>query len=152
MKNILKNYWFVPVIIVVAIMINLFFFRFSVVIGSSMEPTLSSGDIALVDLNKDIERNDIVVFKLDKDYLVKRVVGLPGENVQINESVIYINGEPIKDAVNVSMDDYGLAADVIHLKEDEYLVLGDNRNNSRDSREFGAISKEDILGTVVGLR
>lgn len=152
MKNILKNYWFVPVIIAVAIVINLFFFRFSVVIGSSMEPTLSSGDITLVDLNKDIERNDIVVFKHDKNYLVKRVVGLPGENVQIIENVIYINGEPIKDAVNVNMDDYGLAANAIELKEDEYLVLGDNRNNSRDSREFGAISKEDILGTVVGLK
>lgn len=117
-----------------------------------MEPTLSSGDITLVDLNKDIERNDIVVFKHDKNYLVKRVVGLPGENVQIIENVIYINGEPIKDAVNVNMDDYGLAANAIELKEDEYLVLGDNRNNSRDSREFGAISKEDILGTVVGLK
>lgn len=152
MKNILKNYWFVPVIIAVAIVINLFFFRFSVVIGSSMEPTLSSGDITLVDLNKDIERNDIVVFKHDKNYLVKRVVGLPGENVQIIENVIYINGEPIKDAVNVNMDDYGLAANAIELKEYEYLVLGDNRNNSRDSREFGAISKEDILGTVVGLK
>ena len=151
MKNIIKNYWFVPIIIVLIVVVNLFFFRFSIVVGDSMEPTLSNGNVLLVDLRADIERYDIVVFKHEYKYLVKRVIGCPGETVQIMENVIYINGEPIKDSVNVQMDvdKYGLAKEPVTLKENEYFVLGDNRNNSNDSRAFGAINENIILGVAV---
>lgn len=151
MKNIIKNYWFVPIIIVLIVVVNLFFFRFSIVVGDSMEPTLSNGNVLLVDLRADIERYDIVVFKHEGKYLVKRVIGCPGETVQIMENVIYINGEPIKDSVNVQMDidKYGLAKEPVALKENEYFVLGDNRNNSNDSRAFGAINENIILGVAV---
>lgn len=146
LKKLIKNFWFIPVIICFVLMINLCFFRLAFVVGSSMEPTLSNGDIFFIKLTDDVERYDIIVFKYDGNSLIKRVIGCPNETVQIIENMIYINGKPIKDAVNVDMEDYGVASEEITLGDDEYFVLGDNRNDSKDSRIFGPIKKADILG------
>lgn len=146
MKRIVKNFWFVPVIIVLILIANLYFFRLAFVVGSSMEPTFSNGDIFLIELTDNVERYDIAVFEYNGNSLVKRIIGCPNETVQIIENMIYINDEPIKDVVNVEMESYGVASEKITLGEDEYFVLGDNRNDSRDSRMFGPIKKDDILG------
>ena len=129
------------------------------VIGPSMNPTLKDGQIVLV--NKldykfhDIKRYDIVVYsKIDSDayYDIKRVIALPGENIKISSGRIYINDEQIKDCpIQDNIVNSGIAAGGITLGKNEYFVLGDNVNNSEDSRytNVGVISKTEIKGKVV---
>ncbi len=126
-------------------------------VGDSMEATLSSGDTILINKLlyriKSPERNDVIVFKKDGKehsyYSIKRIIGMPGEHVLIAGGKIYIDGVQFEEVVNV--DDIalaGLASDEIILDEDEYFVLGDNRNNSEDSRYFnvGNVFREEIIG------
>lgn len=134
--------------------------------GDSMERTLQNEDNILVEKLSyrfgDPERFDIIVFyhfydddyqdKKDEecyDYYVKRIIGLPGETVQIVEDTIYINGEPLEENYGKDPIDYqGVAAEPFTLGEDEYFVLGDNREVSQDSRyeEVGNISRDQIVG------
>ena len=127
--------------------------------GSSMEPTLSDGDNLIVDKIsyrfRDPRRFDIIVFpfKYKEDtYYIKRIIGLPGETVQIDaEGNIYIDGELLEESYGreiIRADKIGIAAQPILLGEDEYFVMGDNRNNSQDSRTevVGNIRREDIIG------
>lgn len=126
--------------------------------GSSMYPNLSNNDILLLKkYDKSIERFDVVVINYGKTKLVKRVIGLPGETIKISishvgnnaVSKILINGEEIKDPYGYEyMKDAGRAANEIVLGDDEYFVLGDNRNNSTDSRIIGKINKKDIFGVT----
>ena len=127
----------------------------TIVNGSSMEPTLSDGDNLIVDKLSyrfhDPARFDIIVFpQEDGRYFIKRIIGRPGETVQIDEDgFIYINGEKLLESYGREvMRDPGLAKDGIQLGEDEYFVLGDNRNDSLDSRtaEVGLIAKDRIIG------
>lgn len=131
-------------------------FRISVV-GPSMSPTLESGEKILVNRIGyklfDPKRNDLVVFLPNGNekshYYIKRVIALPGDRVQINEGIIYINGEPLEEKVVASaVENPLLAEDEIVIGEDEYFVLGDNRNNSEDSRyaSIGNVKKEHIVG------
>lgn len=140
----------------------------TVVEGSSMNATLSDGDSVLLDKLSyrfsDPERFDIVVFdymyKLDTRY-IKRIIGLPGESVLIQDGYVYIDqhdgngfqkleGDIYGNEV-IDWDKYGLAETSITLGEDEYFVLGDNRNNSHDSRkeDVGNITKDQIVGKAV---
>lgn len=124
--------------------------------GDSMNNTLQSGDSLMVDKLsyrfKDPERFDIVVFKYEHQkntYYIKRIIGLPGETVQIKDGMIYIDGEMITEPYGKEVMQYpGLAVEPVTLEEDEYFVLGDNRNNSSDSRDpsVGNVSKDQIVG------
>lgn len=125
--------------------------------GHSMEDTLDDGDNLIVDKLtyrfRDPVRYDIIVFpyKYKEDtYYIKRIIGLPGEMVQITEEGnILINGEILEESYGREvMKSSGIAADPIILGEDEYFVLGDNRNASADSRDpsVGVISGKDIVG------
>lgn len=127
--------------------------------GSSMEPMLSDGDNLIVDKItyrfKDPERFDIIVFPFkmeEKTYYIKRIIGLPGETVQIDElGNIYINGEILAENYGreiIRPETVGIAGKPIVLGEDEYFVMGDNRNSSMDSRTeiVGNIKREDIIG------
>lgn len=129
----------------------------TVVNGVSMQPTLSDGDNLIVDKLSyrfyDPDRFDIIVFpQEDGRYFIKRIIGLPGENVRIDEDgFIYINGENLQESYGKEvMRDPGLAKDGIQLGADEYFVLGDNRNNSEDSRyaDMGNVKKRNIIGKV----
>ena len=124
-------------------------------VGQSMEPTLASGDRVLT--NRLIynmtspKRGDLVVFKPNGNenshYYIKRVVGLPGEKIQIIDGFIYIDGEVLVEEIKFDKIEFaGTAEDAIKLGEDEFFVLGDNRNASEDSRnaEIGNIKKKDI--------
>ena len=126
-------------------------------VGDSMESTLSSGDTIMINKLlyriKSPKRFDVIVFKKDGKehsyYSIKRIIGLPGEHVLIAGGKIYIDGVMLEDKVNVEdIQLPGLAADEIILDEDEYFVLGDNRNNSEDSRYFnvGNVFREEIIG------
>ena len=127
--------------------------------GSSMEPKLSNEDNLIVDKItyrfSDPERFDIIVFPFkykEKTYYIKRIIGLPGETVQIDQQGnIYIDGEILNENYGkevIQPDHIGLASQPITLGDDEYFVLGDNRNNSTDSRvsQVGNIKRDDIIG------
>lgn len=124
--------------------------------GSSMENTLSHNDNLIVDKItyrfQEPERFDIIVFPFqyqEDTYYIKRIIGMPGETVQIADGNIYIDGEILQESYGHEViRDPGMAAEPIELGEDEYFVMGDNRNESADSRDpsVGAIHREDIIG------
>ena len=127
--------------------------------GASMENTLHNGDNLIVDKLSyrfhDPERFDIIVFPFqfqDNTYYIKRIIGLPGETVQImDDGSIYINGEKLEENYGMEVikpETIGRAAEPIELGDDAYFVMGDNRNNSSDSRTdmVGNIKRENIIG------
>lgn len=125
--------------------------------GMSMENTLYDGDGIIINkLSYRFsvpKRFDVIVFKQSGKehsyYNIKRIIALPGETIQIKEGIIYINGEQVEDIVNVDeMKNFGLAYEALSLEENEYFVLGDNRNNSEDSRfaSVGMIRRDEIIG------
>ena len=146
-------------IIVVIIILFLILYVVSVtqVVGSSMYPTLEDGEVLI--LNKfqyrffDIKRGDIVSLDYeDTKYLIKRIIGLPGETVKIVDNELYINDKIYEEEYlsdDLQYDEFSLT-DLGYSKipENMYLVLGDNRENSLDSREIGLIKKEDINGKI----
>ena len=127
--------------------------------GESMETTLSDGDNLIVDKItyrfSDPQRFDFIVFPFQYQtdtYYIKRIIGLPGETVQIDEEGnIYINGEILSESYGrevIRPENIGIAASPVVLGEDEYFVMGDNRNNSSDSRTqiVGNVHRDDIIG------
>ena len=125
--------------------------------GSSMEYTLSDGDNLIVDKISyrfyEPERFDIIVFPFQQEedtYYIKRIIGLPGETVQVGEDgTILINGMELEESYGREViQEPGAAAEPLTLREGEYFVLGDNRNASSDSRDpsVGMIQREDIVG------
>ena len=146
-------------IVVVAVMFLVVKFvgQRTVVLGSSMEPTLQDGDNLITDKITyrliEPKRFDIVVFPYKENtskLLIKRIIGMPGEKVQIKNGKVYINDTELKDDVygNALMVDEGIVGDPVVLAADEYFVLGDNRNHSQDSRfaSVGNIHRDDIIG------
>ena len=126
------------------------------VVGHSMEPTLSDGDNLIVDKLsyrfRDPERYDIIVFPYqhaENTYYIKRIIGLPGETVQVIDGYMYINGKKLDEHYGAEvMEDPGIAAEPIKLGDDEYFVLGDNRNHSSDSRvtSVGVLTRDMLIG------
>ena len=126
---------------------------------SSMDPTFQAGNKVLINRTSyvigRVKRGDLIAYsnseRTDASVHVKRVVGLPGETIQIRDGLILINGQTyIEDRDVAAITFGGLAEAGITLGADEYFVLGDNRNNSEDSRytDVGNIKKSDILGKV----
>ena len=135
------------IIIIVVILVRTFIATPVRVNGSSMYPTLKGNEIMLLNKLGHINRFDIVVLKIDgrEDNLIKRIIGLPGETVEIKDNEIYINDKKIEDKYG-----YGVTynIDKVTLKKDEYFIHGDNRKISLDSRVFGTIHKDEIKGTT----
>lgn len=153
-KNLIAFGICVVIAIVIALIITNFVASHTKVEGNSMESTLENGDDIIVQkfsyLTNNPERYDIIVFRESESVnYIKRVIALPGETIQITEGKIYINERAIFDAYgNAKMEDGGIAEKPIKLGQDEYFVLGDNRNASKDSRDkaVGVIKRDQIIG------
>lgn len=146
--KVLKEVYPYIIIIVVIVLIRTFIITPVLVDGNSMKKTLNNGDVLLLYKLGEINRYDVVVLneKIDDEVIIKRVFGLPGDTIEIKNDKIYINDEKIEDDYG-----YGETSDYakITLAEDEYFLLGDNRLISKDSRSFGTIKKDDIMGKTI---
>lgn len=160
MKEIIKELagWLLYIVLIIAFtwIVVTFVGQRTEVSGSSMETTLSDKDQLIVDKMtyrfRDPKRYDIVVFPYqyqDNTYYIKRIIGLPGETVQILSGMVYIDGMRLDEHYgNEMMENPGIAEEPLTLDENEYFVLGDNRNNSSDSRasDVGLIHRKDLIG------
>ena len=154
MKKFIKELIPYVIIVLVVVLIRSFLVTPVIVSGDSMVPTLKDKELLL--LNKinyrlnDIQRFDIVVIKLDNKEIIKRVIGLPGEEVLYRNNTLYIDGHELDNEYDFETDDFSLKTicNCTRIPKDKYLVLGDNRSVSADSRIMGLIDREDIEGSV----
>lgn len=154
--KVLKEILSYVIIIAVVVVIRIFIVSPVRVDGNSMYPTLKNNDILISKkFDKSIDRFDLAIIKYKNEKIVKRIIGLPGEKIRISVtkvgpnfvSRIIINGETLEENYGYeSINDAGIASSEILLGDDEYFVLGDNRNNSLDSRFIGVIKKNKICG------
>ncbi len=146
----------IPYIIIVLVVLTIRAFLVTPVYvsGTSMSPTLNDGEILILNkLNKNYKRFDIVVIDYKNDNfnerLIKRVIGLPKDKIRYANGKLYVNNEVVEDKFSYFTDDFNMSLfDTLEIPEDKYLVLGDNRVESLDSRRLGLIDKKDIKGTV----
>lgn len=147
MKKLLKEICPYLIIIIVVILIRTFIATPVRVDGDSMVNTLHDGEILILNKLSKIKRYDIVVlYEEQDDNIIKRVYGLPGETIRIENNKIYINGKVIEDKFAFGKTSF---VSDITLKDDEYFVLGDNREISKDSRILGPINNKNIKGVTV---
>ncbi len=156
-KEVFTWAWEIAIAVLVTLVFMYFFGFHTNVVGQSMLETLKDGDGILVNRFvykiKQPSANDVIVFlpngNENSHYYVKRVIGVPGDTVQIKNGAVYVNGKMFEETTDVSaIENAELAAQEIVVGEDEYFVLGDNRNNSEDSRyaNIGNVKKEYIEG------
>lgn len=125
--------------------------RFCTVDGHSMDNTLFDGEQLVLNPSAKPGFGDIIVFNYDNSYLIKRVIGMPGDTVTVVKGVLYVN--------NIKYEESYLSPDltstfqdssfVVTVGDGEYFVMGDNRDNSRDGRSFGCITKDSIIGVAI---
>lgn len=160
-KKFLKSaiLWMIEILFVIlaAYLIIEYALEKTTMTGNSMSGALEDGDKIIINKlaywKKNPERYDVIVFKQSnsehKYYNIKRVIGIPGDTIEIADGYIYINGEKLEEEIETEpMQLSGLAQKPILLQENEYFVLGDNRNQSEDSRfaNIGIVVKNDIIG------
>lgn len=156
MKEIIKELYPYIIIILVVVLVRSFIITPVIVSGNSMKPNLNDGELLLVRKigynEKTIKRFDIVVIKKDKEEIIKRVIGLPGEHISYKNNKLYVNNKLVtEDYTHLDTKDFNLEeiCTCSTIPEGKYLVLGDNRPISKDSRSIGLIDEKDIIGKSV---
>lgn len=155
-KEIIGTVLYVAAVMCVIMLFIQFVAQRTCVDGSSMNDTLQDGDNLMVDKLSyrftEPERYDIIVFPYEhkaNTYYIKRIIGMPGETVQVKDGMVYIDGKVQVEPYGKEYMEYaGIAGEPIKLGRDEYFVLGDNRNNSSDSRDpsVGNVKRDKIVG------
>jgi signal peptidase I len=164
MKTFLVFAWEIFKIFVVSlaiiIPIRYFLIQPFFVQGASMEPNYEDGEYLIIDeityRFREPERGEVIIFKYPQnpsEFFIKRIIGLPGETVKINDNQITIEKKDGNQGFILDESSYlknvpSMGQEILVLKEDEYFVLGDNRSASFDSRRWGALPREDIIGKV----
>lgn len=153
----------VVISVVIIVPIRYFLIQPFYVKGASMEPAFYDHEYLIIDeisyRFNDSKRGEVIVFRYPRDpqeYFIKRVIGLPGEKVQIKDGSVYIYNKenPVgflleEKYLSPDLKTYGSTNEIVSLDKDEYFVLGDNRNSSKDSRIFGPVKRSFIIGRVL---
>lgn len=120
-----------------------------IISGNSMFPTLCDADVCKAwKMNTEPKRNDIVIAKVNGATVIKRVVGLPGDTLSISDGQLVVNGSPVTD-YDFKIAEAGVLENGYVVPQDSYFLLGDNREESCDSREYGAVEKDKVKGIVI---
>lgn len=133
------------VILIVVVIIRTYFVTPIMVSGPSMQPTLDGGEIMILNKMDDIEKYDIVVVDIKSEEIIKRVIAMPGETIACENGIIYVNGKKQEEKYSQG-NTYDF--EKVTLDEDEYFVMGDNREDSLDSRVLGKFNRDQIKGTA----
>lgn len=156
MKRFWESFWEILETVIIAgvtvFLIRSYLVQPFLVSGASMDPNIAHGNYLIIDqLTKRFQKfqqGDVVVFHYPNDpdtFYIKRIIGLPGDQVRISDGNVFINGELLKeDYLSLNIGTFGSAD--ITLAGDQYFVLGDNRDNSSDSRSWGALQEQFIVG------
>jgi len=153
----------VVISLVIIIPVRYFLIQPFYVKGASMEPNFYDHEYLIIDeisyRFNEPERGDIVVFRYPRnpqEYFIKRLIGLPGDKIQIKDGYVYISNDDSPDWIrleepylSLGVKTYGLSEEVVTLGDDEFYVLGDNRNSSKDSRSFGPVNRSYVTGRVL---
>lgn len=148
--NISDIFSVVPIFLVIVMIINGFFFSFAQVDGNSMNPTFCNLDPVIIQYTEAYQKEDIVVFEYEDStgsiiYLIKRLIAGPGDKLLVNETGVWVNGEWKENNVDISTYYY----DLDPIPDGYYYVLGDNRDDSNDSRLIGLVEITDMVGVVI---
>jgi len=139
---------FLRLFILIGILVH--FFSFGIAPTESMHPTVQTNDFMIFKKSNNFERGDIIFFQfpLDEEQMyLKRVIGLPGEEIEVKDGLVWINGTPLEEEYVYEAPLYTMEKQTV--PEGHYFVLGDNRNNSFDSSQFGFVEKEKCKGKVL---
>ncbi len=134
----------VPIFLFIIIVVNGFFFSMALVDGESMQPTFCDNDTVIISYQAEFERNDILIVENQDTFLIKRVVGLPGDQLVVDGTGVYINDVLVETYLNGNSIFYDTV-----IPEGFYYFLGDNRANSLDSRIIGMVREDLVLGEVI---
>lgn len=144
--NIIKELIPYVIILVVVILIRTYLFTPIIVSGPSMQPTLDGGELMILNkIDNKYERFDVVVVDIGSEDIIKRIIAMPGESISCEDGIIYVNGRRQDESYSKGIT---FNFDKVVLGDNEYFVLGDNRENSKDSRHIGPVKKDVIKGTT----
>ena len=149
-KGFIKLF-FILCLVTIVLFFRAFIIDRVIVSGDSMNETFFDGDVCWVKKfgNESVGRFDVVIANMDGKTVIKRVIGLPGENIYVKDCHVYIDGALIDEAYDFFTDDGGVANKIYPIPEGEYFLMGDNRQQSFDSRDVGSVSLDQIKGVVV---